>query len=80
MHRDRALWVTLAVLVLAVAAFLLHQRGPGGLPALEAPISNDKLERARLLAQENPIAVANIMRAWVNGEELETASPAGGRR
>ena len=55
-------------------------RGPGGLPALEAPISNDKLERARLLAKENPIAVANIMRAWVNGEELETASPAGGRR
>ena len=34
MHRDRALWVTLAVLVLAVAAFLLHQRGPGGLPWL----------------------------------------------
>ena len=55
-------------------------RGPGGLPALEAPISNDKLERARLLAKENPIAVANSMRAWVNGEELETASPAGGRR
>jgi len=54
-------------------------RGPGGLPALEAPVSNDKLERARLLAKENPVAVANIMRAWVNGEELETA-PAGGRR
>jgi flagellar M-ring protein FliF len=47
--------------------------GPGGLPALEAPISNDKLERARMLAKENPVAVANIMRAWVNGEELETA-------
>lgn len=47
--------------------------GPGGLPALEAPISNDKLERARQLARENPVAVANIMRAWVNGEELETA-------
>ncbi len=47
--------------------------GPGGLPVLEAPVSNDKLERARQLAKENPIAVANIMRAWVNGEELETA-------
>ncbi|SEL45921.1 flagellar M-ring protein FliF [Roseateles sp. YR242] len=45
----------------------------GGLPALEAPISNDKLMRARQLAKENPVAVANIMRAWVNGEELETA-------
>lgn len=50
--------------------------GPGGLPALEAPVSNDKLERARQLARDNPVAVANIMRAWVNGEELE---PAGGR-
>lgn len=57
--------------------------GPGGvggmngsaghLPALEAPVSNDKLVRARLLAKENPVAVANIMRAWVNGEELESA-------
>jgi flagellar M-ring protein FliF len=46
--------------------------GPGGLPALEAPLSNDKLERARILAKENPLAVANIVRAWVNGEELET--------
>jgi len=54
--------------------------GPGGLPALEAPISNDKLVRARQLAKENPVAVANIMRAWVNGEELDTAAPAGARR
>lgn len=42
---------------------------PGGLPALEAPVSNDKLERARLLARENPVAVANIMRSWIHGEE-----------
>ena len=54
--------------------------GPGGLPALEAPISNDKLVRARQLAKENPVAVANITRAWGNGEELDTAAPAGARR
>ena len=48
-------------------------RGPdgqivhSGLPALEAPISNDKLERAKQLARENPIAVANIMRSWMEG-------------
>ena len=42
---------------------------PGGLPALEAPASNDKLERARQLARDNPVAVANIMRAWINGED-----------
>jgi len=40
----------------------------GGLPALEAPLANDKLERARVLARENPIAVANIMRSWMSGE------------
>ncbi|QPF73111.1 flagellar basal body M-ring protein FliF [Roseateles sp. DAIF2] len=44
--------------------------GGGGLPALEAPVSNDKLERARQLAKENPVAVANIMRSWIHGEEL----------
>jgi len=38
-----------------------------GLPALEAPISNEKLERARQLARDNPIAVANIMRSWMEG-------------
>ncbi|MET0519771.1 MAG: flagellar basal-body MS-ring/collar protein FliF, partial [Burkholderiaceae bacterium] len=42
----------------------------GGLPALEAPVSNDKLERARQLARDNPVAVANIMRSWIHGEEL----------
>ncbi|MBV8125421.1 MAG: flagellar M-ring protein FliF, partial [Paucibacter sp.] len=42
---------------------------PGaGLPALEAPVSSDKLIRARELAKQNPQAVANIMRAWVNGD------------
>lgn len=42
--------------------------GHDGLPALEAPLSNEKLERARLLARENPTAVASIVRNWVNGE------------
>jgi len=42
--------------------------GPAGLPALEAPTENRKLEAARQLARDNPGAVANIMRDWVNGE------------
>ncbi|MFZ2987873.1 MAG: flagellar basal body M-ring protein FliF, partial [Ideonella sp.] len=40
----------------------------GGLPALEAPTENSKLEAARQLARDNPGAVANIMREWVTGE------------
>lgn len=40
-----------------------------GLPALEAPIDATKLERARLFTQGNPLAVANVVRAWMNGEE-----------
>jgi len=40
------------------------------LPALEGPVINDKLERARQLARDNPLAVANIMRSWISGEEL----------
>ena len=42
--------------------------GPNDLPALEAPRSNEKLETARKMAKENPAAVANILRGWVNGE------------
>lgn len=42
--------------------------GVEGLPALEAPKENLKLEAARQLARSNPAAVANIMRDWVNGE------------
>jgi flagellar M-ring protein FliF len=42
--------------------------GPTGLPALEEPKSNSKLEAARVLARENPAAVANIVRGWVSGE------------
>jgi flagellar M-ring protein FliF len=44
-------------------------------PALAAPIKPGeatpeqlRLEQARALAKQNPIAVANIVKAWVNGE------------
>jgi flagellar M-ring protein FliF len=36
-----------------------------GLPQLEAPGNNERLEMARALAKENPAAVANIVRGWV---------------
>ncbi len=39
-----------------------------GRPALASPTANDKLAAARQLAKDNPAAVANIMRNWVNGE------------
>jgi len=35
---------------------------------LEAPQMSKKLEAARQLAKDNPIAVANIVRDWVSGE------------
>jgi flagellar M-ring protein FliF len=39
---------------------------PPHVPAL--PMRNtDKLEAARVMAKENPAAVANIVRGWVNG-------------
>jgi flagellar M-ring protein FliF len=46
--------------------------GPDGgaaqtLPQLEGPQPNDRLEAARALAKQNPAAVANIVRGWVNG-------------
>ena len=45
--------------------------GGSGLPALEGPSPNAaaKLERARLMARTNPVAVANIMRSWMMGEK-----------
>jgi flagellar M-ring protein FliF len=43
-----------------------------GLPALEAPIDATKLERTRMFAQGNPLAVANVVRAWMQGEEPTT--------
>jgi flagellar M-ring protein FliF len=42
--------------------------GPAELTALPAPATNDKLLAARQLARDNPAAVANIVRGWVNGE------------
>jgi flagellar M-ring protein FliF len=36
--------------------------------ALEAPRNLEKLESARQMARNNPAAVANIVRGWVNGE------------
>lgn len=44
---------------------------PGSLPALEGPIVDEKLERARQLARDNPVAVANIVRSWLTGGELQ---------
>jgi flagellar M-ring protein FliF len=48
---------------------------PGLLPGLEAPAGHEppsehqlRLEDARRLAKENPVAVANIIKTWVNGE------------
>ena len=47
-------------------------------PALPAPAKKDELlpvtpeqmllENARVLAKENPMAVANILKTWVNGD------------
>ncbi|MGQ3053389.1 MAG: flagellar basal-body MS-ring/collar protein FliF [Roseateles sp.] len=42
--------------------------GAAGMPRLEAPIHNDKLDRARSLARDNPVAVANIVRDWMAGQ------------
>ncbi|MFN7727305.1 MAG: flagellar basal-body MS-ring/collar protein FliF [Rubrivivax sp.] len=41
---------------------------PDEVPALKGPKNDEKLEAARKLARENPAAVANILRGWVNGE------------
>ena len=37
-------------------------------PALAAPQANHKLESARAFAQQNPAAVAQIVKEWVGGE------------
>ncbi|WP_422017192.1 flagellar basal-body MS-ring/collar protein FliF [Roseateles sp.] len=42
--------------------------GVEGMPRLEAPLHNEKLERARTMARDNPVAVANIVRDWMAGE------------
>ena len=42
--------------------------GPDGQPlqALEAPAPDNRLEVARKLAKENPVAMANLVRGWMN--------------
>ena len=35
------------------------------LPALAAPVTNERLEEARRMARDNPAAVAGILRGWV---------------
>ncbi|MFY3384885.1 flagellar basal-body MS-ring/collar protein FliF [Paracidovorax sp. MALMAid1276] len=44
--------------------------GPGGKKdeALPATPEQLRLEEARVLAKENPVAVANILKTWLNGE------------
>ncbi|MFG6461833.1 flagellar basal-body MS-ring/collar protein FliF [Roseateles sp. DXS20W] len=42
--------------------------GAEGMPKLEAPLHSEKLDRARALARDNPVAVANIMRDWMEGQ------------
>jgi len=57
-------------------------------PALASPIASPiadalpppaapeqaRLEGARQMARQNPVAVANIVRGWVNGDEAAAAS------
>ena len=43
--------------------------GPGGrVPALAAPRQADRIEAAREMARQNPAAMAQLVRGWVNGE------------
>jgi flagellar M-ring protein FliF len=54
---------------LDVVADDAEELGMDALPEiLEAPQMAKKLENARQLAKDNPTAVANIVRDWVNGE------------
>ena len=41
---------------------------PAVTPALTGPSSEDRLQAARLMARENPRAMAGMMSGWVNGE------------
>jgi flagellar M-ring protein FliF len=43
-------------------------------PALAAPAINEKLQSARAFAQQNPAAVAQIVKGWVGGEAAPKAS------
>jgi flagellar M-ring protein FliF len=41
---------------------------PDGVAALTGPDNNARLDGIRAMAKDNPAAVANIVRGWVNGE------------
>ena len=40
----------------------------GGVQALAAPQQADRIEAARTMARQNPAAMAQVVREWVNGE------------
>jgi flagellar M-ring protein FliF len=42
--------------------------GPGSNEPAQASASELRLEDARKLTRDNPAAVANIVKAWINGE------------
>ncbi len=42
--------------------------GPGGVDPAQATAAELRLEDARKLTRDNPAAVANIVKAWINGE------------
>jgi flagellar M-ring protein FliF len=42
--------------------------GPDAPAALTGPDNNARLDGIRAMAKDNPAAVANIVRGWVNGE------------
>ncbi len=53
------------------AAAALALENAANVPALPSPAqieSQQRIENARKMARENPMAVANIMRGWVSGE------------
>ncbi|MBL8301136.1 MAG: flagellar basal body M-ring protein FliF, partial [Ideonella sp.] len=47
----------------------LDQIGTPAFKSLEAPKNSERLEQARMMAKDNPAAVASIVRGWVNGEQ-----------
>jgi flagellar M-ring protein FliF len=54
--------------VVAGDAALPALAAPNGVSALTGPDNNARLDGIRAMAKDNPAAVANIVRGWVNGE------------
>jgi hypothetical protein len=50
---------------------LLPGQDVAGTPALPSPAHTRRLEEARQLAVNNPIAVAHVLRSMMNGEEAK---------